>query len=229
MGACTVKSSLRLELKTLLKRGLLKEGQVLLSDYSWTSGANIKVLGSWKGNDKHFRLVYNHTDNEGNKITYDYNVQLETVKSNLGKGEVLYFVCPVSGKRCRTLFSAYNSALFKAKAAFKNRIYYNCQRQSKYNYWLTRYWDLKKELEELENKPYRESYNNKPTRTHLRIEQLRKRLAKYNMKMDNIFEWRCYNWRTNFFALPDSYQQSIINSKDCLYMKYHLEGRTPVM
>lgn len=39
-----------------------------------------------------------------NRRPISYRVNLESVPSNLGKGEVWYFRCPATGKRCRTLY-----------------------------------------------------------------------------------------------------------------------------
>lgn len=45
-------------------------------------------------------------------------VQLIEAESNLGKGKVLYFLCPRTGKRCRTLYS--DGEVVLSRYAFKH-------------------------------------------------------------------------------------------------------------
>lgn len=108
-------------------------------------------------------------------------------------------------------------------------LYYNCQRQSKYDYWLTRYWDTKKELERLEQQSYRKTYNNKPTRKALRLEQLKEKIALYELRKENIFDWRCYHWRSNFFALSLEEQKRILNTDEFLFHQYYKQGKRSVI
>ena len=134
------------------------------------------------------------------KVTFSHHaVEVHTHPSNLGKGELLYFVCPVSGKRCRTLFLAYGSETFKARAAYQNRIYYNSQWQSKYDYWLTRYWDYQEEVEAFREKPKKMHYQGKPTRIMKRLEEMEERLDYYYQRKEDIFNRRAANWRTYLF------------------------------
>ncbi len=197
-GACAVHSSLRIELSILKERGILKKGAVMGGSYSWTSGASITVIGYWKRDKKFVELLYTQT-REGKKKSFEYKVSIVGVKSNLGKGELLYFLCPVSGKRCRTLFLAYGSEKFKARSAYQNRIYYNSQWQSKYDYWLTRYWDYKEKVEAFREKPKKTHYQGKPTRTMQRLEEMEKRLDYYRERKEDIFYRRSANWGTYLF------------------------------
>lgn len=41
---------------------------------------------------------------ESNQKDYYYKVRFTSTKSNLGSGNILYFICPFTGKRCRKLF-----------------------------------------------------------------------------------------------------------------------------
>lgn len=197
-GACAVHGSLRIELSILKKRGILKKGAILESTYSWTNGASIRVIGYWRNDEIFVQLFYTQTKGEKKK-KLDYKVPIVGVKSNLGKGELLYFVCPVSGKRCRTLFLAYGSETFKARAAYQNRIYYNSQWQSKYDYWLTRYWDYQEKVEAFREKPKKTHYQGKPTRIMKRLEEMEERLDYYDKRKEDIFNRRAANWGTSLF------------------------------
>ncbi|WP_205402734.1 hypothetical protein [Spirosoma taeanense] len=52
----------------------------------------------------------------------NYKIQLVQVASNLGKkGGIWYFICPSTGKRCRTLYS--DGRYFVSRHAFKGTLY----------------------------------------------------------------------------------------------------------
>ena len=72
---------------------------------------------------KFITLDYNQ-----NGETINYNVNIVSIPSNLGKGEILYFVCPNTGKHCRKLY--HNSKYFLHREAF-NYLYYEKQIHSK--------------------------------------------------------------------------------------------------
>ncbi|MDB5147093.1 MAG: hypothetical protein JWQ57_1113, partial [Mucilaginibacter sp.] len=76
----------------------------------------------------------------------DYRIALFEKASNLGKGSVLYLVCPESGMNCRVLYRAYGCHRWKAREAYKNRLYYPIQLSSKMDRYNDRYWELDKQL-----------------------------------------------------------------------------------
>lgn len=125
-GICTTKGSLRIELSYLLKNGYLEKGKIISGSLSWTSGASISIICHNREKERSIQLIYQVSKGGGEKVSYDYKVQLIGVPSNLGKGEILYFLCPQSSKRCRILYSAYSSGIFKSRETFKHRIYYSC-------------------------------------------------------------------------------------------------------
>jgi hypothetical protein len=198
-GAYAVKNSLRVKISILKERGILKEGAVMGSSYSWTNGASITVIGYWKEEKRFIQLMYTQSNGKGEKKTFDYKVPIVGLPSNLGKGELLYFVCPVSGKRCRTLYLAYNAERFQSREAYKRPLYYNSQWQSKYDYWLTRYWDYKEEVEAFREKPKKTHYQGKPTRIMKRLEEMEERLDYYDKRKEDIFNRRAANWGTSLF------------------------------
>ena len=97
-GSQVTNGCLRIELGLLLKTGMLKKGKILVNPLCWTNKFDEKI-GSillytcWTEKEKYIRPVYSVSDKNGIKHKYDYQIQLTTVPSNLGKGEVLYFVC----------------------------------------------------------------------------------------------------------------------------------------
>jgi hypothetical protein len=180
-GATTCEECKRIELSYLLKKGYLRKGQTTIGNLIWTNkdGFNvgeIQVKGHWGKDEKYIRLGYTFTDREGKAHDYDYKIYLEAVPSNLGKGEVLYFLCPQSGKRCRVLYMAYGCPIWKAREAYTHRIYYNGQTSSKYDRPNDRYWVLERRLEKLHREKYLTySYNGRPTKKALRLERMREK------------------------------------------------------
>lgn len=181
-GAHTCENSKRIELSYLLKAGYLRKGGITSGQLSWTNGrgdpaGSIGIESYWVKDEIYIRLVYTLTDrNSGKKTDYDYKVQLTSVPSNLGKGAVLYFLCPKTGKRCRKLYYAYDSEFWKSREGYVNRLYYDCQKSSKYDRPNDRYWALERRLEKMHREKYLTySYNGKPTRKALRLERMRER------------------------------------------------------
>jgi hypothetical protein len=172
----------RIELSYLLKKGHLKKGEKNTMIYRWVNGhgqdmGSIALLCYWSEEEIYIRLKYTHTDGGD----FDYKVRLTSVPSNLGKGEVLYFICPVSGNRCRVLYSAYGSHKFKARNAFQYRLYYSSQLSSKMNYANDRFWALDKKIKRLQaTKYFKHTYNGKPTKKALKLQALRNKQNYYD-------------------------------------------------
>ena len=182
-GAATCKEVQRIELTDLLKRKLIQKGKRLSFSYGWTNSNGKDVGNIWMttylGEDeKYLRLQYSLTNNkDGQKYDYDYKIYLTSVPSNLGKGEVLYFLCPVSGKRCRKLYRAYGYHKWKSRTAYQNRLYYGSQLSSKLDKANDNYWALNRQLEKMEAaKHYPLSYNGIPTKRQQRMERLTEKM-----------------------------------------------------
>jgi hypothetical protein len=129
-------------------------------------------------------LKYTITDRSGKKTALNYRVWLIEVDSNLGKGKVLYFKCPQTGKRCRILYKAYDSDIFKSREAYKNILYYDCQQSSKLSRYNENYWRIDKHLSAIKTQA------SKGDRTYKGL--LTKRAVRFNwlslkqMKMDHL-------------------------------------------
>ncbi len=108
-----------------------------------------------------------------NDTPVQYTVQLISCPSNLGKGVVWYFLCPITGKRCRKLYLI--DTHFYNRSAF-SRCFYDCQIQSK------RYRELDKTLgayyrvdelyQQLYKKHFKKQYAGKPTKRYLKLTAL---------------------------------------------------------
>jgi len=182
-GAVTTKEVARIELGYLLKNGFIKRDQHIYGTLSWTNGSNISFETNLSGENRFIRLHYNNTNSyTDEKTNHDYKIYLTSIPSNLGKGEVLYFVCPVTGRRCRILYKCYGSLIWKSRFAYRYRIYYHSQVCSKYDYHNTRYWKIANDLEALYQRGKKTHYRGNYTRLMKRVKQLEEK-QQYHDKM----------------------------------------------
>lgn len=119
----------------------------------------------------YIELDYTHRD-----TPRKYKIFLVSVPSNLGKGEVWYFLCPKTNKRCRKLYSI--GGYFLHREAF-NGCMYETQTQSKKYRGLDKtlgvYYRADQLYEQLYKKHFKKQYAGKPTKKYLRImEQIQK-------------------------------------------------------
>lgn len=196
-GAICVNECRRIELSYLIKNNYFIKGAKVESTFRWSDGSSIGLETYYKHKDERdcIRLTYTRTDINSHKEDYDYRIYLTSIPSNLGKGEVLYFLCPITYKRCRILYGgAYGSPIYKSREAYANRLYYKCQWSSKYDYWLNRVFDLEQELNTLKKRLKRTTYKGKPTKLVLRIFKLENKLKFAERKKWEIFDRRMANW-----------------------------------
>lgn len=108
----------------------------------------------------------------------DYRIYFTKIKSNLGKGEILYFICPETGLRCRTLYSI-NGYFLHRKACTHGM--YSGQTKSKAGGYL-KYTDMIFKIEDLNDlinkKHFKRKYNGKPTRRYTYLMQKIERLER---------------------------------------------------
>lgn len=185
-GAYTTGESLSINLSFLLKKGFLKRGVTRVGELNWTRNGepcgSIHVVSSWhSGPAPSLTLVYTTTDRTtGEKEDREDPIDMVAVPSNLGKGEVLYFLCPQTGRRCRILYKAYGSRIWKSREAYSNRLYYSCQQVSKRDYFNDRYWTLEKQLEKLYTKRTVRTYRGRVTRRAKRLQRLEQSQAEFD-------------------------------------------------
>jgi hypothetical protein len=172
----TTKEALRIELSYLLKGGYFCKGKVFYGEFKWTNGSSIGIQSNYTDEEQYIRLFYVHTDWRGEKTEYDYKIQITFVPSNLGKGKVPYFVCPVNGSRCRILYKAYGSPIWKSRGAYNHTIFYASQVSSKIYKYCDEYWRLDRQIKKIEEETRNQThYNGKPTRRFKRLERLREK------------------------------------------------------
>ena len=165
----------------MLKAGYLVRGKQISGSLNWNSNGrpsgNISIDSSWPTDpDKrpYIRLTYTTTDRTtGAKENRDDTIYLEARPSNLGKGEVLYFICPSSSQRCRILYKAYSCLIWKCRQSYQKRIYYPTQHCSKRSHYCERYWQLDEQIKQLRTPKRRsKTYRGQPTKRAVRLERL---------------------------------------------------------
>ncbi|HMG16615.1 MAG TPA: hypothetical protein VK590_14255 [Saprospiraceae bacterium] len=114
-----------------------------------------------------------------------YRVLLVKAASNLGKGFRYYFLCPFSFKRCEILYMAYGSHYYKHREAYKNRIYYPLQQESKMGQ-IFKYHAINKVLDKLYQKKVKSHYKGVKTKLVQRIETLQKKSYYFSGKAEDL-------------------------------------------
>ncbi|TYB80333.1 hypothetical protein ES676_01305 [Bizionia saleffrena] len=148
-----------------LKRGQTKSGVIRWrnSFNEVTSSLTIKVVIT--GDFQYLNLNYKSNDE-----VYDINISLVSTHSNLGKGEIWYFICPYTGKRCRILHLIQGK--FIHRTAIKGGLYTK-QTYSKYFRRLDKVYgacfELDRLYEELYSKHFKKTYKGKPTKRYLSL------------------------------------------------------------
>ena len=174
-GAILTSEARRLDLSFLIKKGFLKKNATTQGVINWNirnePTGSMTVLTSHTPDEKYIRVSYTVTDFYGVKTSHDYKVDLVEVDSNLGKGKVLYMICPESRKRCRILYLAYGAKKFKCREAYQNRLYFSTQKSSKSDFWNTKYFEMESKIEKFGNLRTK-THKGIPTKRALRYDRL---------------------------------------------------------
>lgn len=181
-GAITTGESIRLELSYLLKNKYIEDKLITEGEIGWNNGIRIMFTSDLNSKEKFIRLTYSTINrHSGEESKQDYKIFLAAIPSNLGRGQVIYFVCPVSGKRARILYLAYGSLFFKSRLAYVNRLYYSGQICQKLNYDKERYFILKDRLASL---PIckKNHYRGNATKLQKRRQDIEEKLAYHDWK-----------------------------------------------
>lgn len=103
----------------------------------------------------------------GGEEDIEYQVELTTVPSNLGKGKLWYFVCPVTNKRCRKLYLI--DKYFVHREACKVGGMYSSQTYSKWARAMIQTYKRLDSGSEIYQPYFKKYYKGKPTKRYLRI------------------------------------------------------------
>lgn len=166
-GIYKIDNSLEIDITYLKKENLLVKGQTRQGTISWSKRgevcSSVGIDTSYTETEKYIRLYYVNTDKHGIKKDYDYKVYLTEVDSNLGKGKIVYFLCPATNQKCRKLYNAYGYQKWKSREGYQNRLYYDIQVASKFDRYNVRFWQLERQIQN-DSKKITDKYNGKKTK-----------------------------------------------------------------
>ncbi|AKQ44436.1 hypothetical protein TH63_00355 [Rufibacter radiotolerans] len=164
------------EVKTLTITNLKKWGYLIPNSYKsgiihWgrhgQRTSSINILVDTYGFSPYLQISYTY-----NGTTISYKVPLTFLPANIGKGQVWYFVCPHTQKRCRTLYmigdrflhrSAYTGCMYESQTkSHKNRTLHRL---------LDKVFGEDELYEQLFSKHFKSSYAGKPTKRYLAIQK----------------------------------------------------------
>ena len=167
--------ALQISISKLKEWEYLNPEQIKIGTITWSRNGNptgsISIQVNTHSEQPYIELDYKYRD-EPRK----YKVYLTSTHSNLNKGEIWYFICPQTKKRCRKLYSI--GGYFLHREAF-NGCMYETQTQSKKYRQLDKtlgaYFEIDNLYSELYKKNFKKMYAGKPTKKYLRImEQIQK-------------------------------------------------------
>jgi len=160
---------LQIHISKLKEWGYLAPGKIKRGTIDWSRNGNptgsISIRVNTQSEQPYIELDYKYRDEPRN-----YKVFLTSTPSNLNRGEIWYFLCPQTNKRCRKLYSI--GGYFLHREAF-NGCMYETQTQSKKYRQMDKifgaYFKSDNLYSELYKKHFKKSYAGKPTKKYLRI------------------------------------------------------------
>ena len=189
-GAVHHFSALRISITDIQKytgKNIISYNRKMEWNVNGNYSGSINYDASFDENDRYLRLKYTHTDHKDEKHKMDYKVRIEGVPSNLGKGENLYFICPVTYNRCKILYSCYGSKYFMSREAYNHRIFYTSQMYSKRDRINKYYFELENEITVLNQKKRNSHYKGVNTHLQNRIEKLENKALIFDLNRWSFF------------------------------------------
>lgn len=160
---------LQISITKLKEWDYLNPEQIKSGTLNWSRNGNLTGSISIKVNTKS-EQPYIELDYKYREEPRKYKVYLTSICSNLNKGEIWYFLCPHTNKRCRKLYSI--GGYFLHREAFSGCMY---EIQTKTKKWRQMdkvygaYFDNEKYYEKLYRKHFKTHYNGKPTKRYLKL------------------------------------------------------------
>jgi hypothetical protein len=176
---------LQLSISKLKEWGYLHPDHRTQAVINWGKAASVSIKASTKPPSPYIELSYTY---QGKALKYQ--IQLMPMPSNLGKGFYYYFICPITGKRCRKLYLI--NGQFAHRTAFAGM--YNCQIKSKTGREFSKTFGAIINIDEIYNeinsKYFTRYYKGKPTRRYKRmLKQLEKTKQTNIDKFKNLLHY----------------------------------------
>lgn len=194
-GAWTTNECRKLDLRWMLKNGYIYKGGMATGEMQWENGGSASFRSVYTKDEAYFQISYSLTDMSGTETYHDYRIELIRIPSNLGKGEVIYFQCPESGKLARVLYMAYRNNKYVHRdwylENYGRRLFYNTQSDPKDDYHNTMYFNLKHKTEiwqkSLFAKHRKIYYAGKPTKEYQQYLNMKDKMERHNTKRCEVF------------------------------------------
>ncbi len=138
----------------------------------------MKVTSFWSGEERFVYLYYKASRKGEQEAERSCKIKVAAVPSNLGKGEVCFFVCPISERPCKHLYLSYQTRMFVSWESYPTRIYFRSQLSSKLGKANDRFWSNDAKLKTLDKERHTFKYRGKKTRHALRVERLEEKRRK---------------------------------------------------
>lgn len=161
--------ALQIHISKLKQWGYLEPGQIKNGTLNWSRNGNPTGSISINGNT-HSEQPYIELDYKAGGEPRNYKIYLTSIQSNLNRGEIWYFICPQTKKRCRKLYSI--GGYFLHREAFRGCMYEIQTRSKKYRYLdktLGVYFNTDQFYEQLYKKHFKKQYAGKPTKKYLKL------------------------------------------------------------
>ena len=147
----------------------MKQTKLKVGVLSWSrngkSTGRISIHVNTQNEIPYIELDYKYNDKPRN-----YKISLVSIPSNLGKGEIWYFLCSQTNKQCRKLYSV--GGYFLHREAFKYCMY-ECQTKSKHYRRFAKtigvYYEVDKIFKQINSKHFKTQYAGKPTKKYLKL------------------------------------------------------------
>lgn len=161
--------ALQINISKLKGWGYLDLKQIKSGKLNWSRKGNpigsISIQVNTQNEQPYIELDYKYKD-EPRK----YKAYLTKILSNLNRGEIWYFICPQTKKRCRKLYLI--GGYFLHREAFNGCMYETQTESKKYRQMdktFGAYFKSDNLYSELYKKHFKKSYAGKPTKKYLRI------------------------------------------------------------
>jgi hypothetical protein len=158
-----------LKLSRLKEWGYLDPGKIQTGTITWSrqgdETASLQLQSRTYQEPWLIRLSYNYK-----KEPFQEEIRLYSIPSNIGKGRIHYFICPVTGKKCRNLY------LYAGRFIHREAVpgaMYETQTYSHKSRVLCRLFDAHfgedRAYEQLYKKGFKRQYKGKPTKKYKKV------------------------------------------------------------
>ena len=170
-GADYTTNAYQLDAGQLRRSGVIVPGSTVRATMSWPDGPTLEVESTWTETERSLFLKFRLEEDREKPIEWTQRIYLKASPSNLGRGEVLFFYCPRTGKTCRKIYRAYHSRGFFHREAFHRPLYYPVQASSMFKKVDRQYAAAERKLESLRTKRRSTTYRGRATRRAERREK----------------------------------------------------------